>query len=315
MAGEDVAAIPVIDLRDFSHAKLVEACEEWGCFRLVNHEVPLPLMMEMKAVVRALLDRPTHVKTRNVDVIAGSGYMPPSAVNPLYEALGLYDMASSPAVDDFASQLDATPHQRNIIKNFAKAIHELAMDLAQKLAAGMGLVEYQFKEWPSQFRINKYSFTPETVGTSGVQIHTDSGFLTILQDDEDVGGLEVMDKCGRFIPVNVLPGSFVVNLGDIAKAWSNGRLCNVQHRVQCKEAKVRISIASFLLGPKGTVVEAPSELISSENPRQYVPFTFEEYRKLRITTKLQAGQALELVRAKPHVSCDTEVLHQKTIKG
>uniref|UniRef100_A0A7N0UIG3 Fe2OG dioxygenase domain-containing protein n=1 Tax=Kalanchoe fedtschenkoi TaxID=63787 RepID=A0A7N0UIG3_KALFE len=185
-----------------------------------------------------------------------------------------------------------------ILKRFAEAIHGLAMDFAQKLAEGMGLVGYQFKGWPSQFRINKYSFTPETVGTSGVQIHTDSGFLTILQDDEDVGGLEVMDKFGRFIPVDPLRGSFVINLGDIAQAWSNGRLRSVQHRVQCKEAKVRISIASFLLGPKDTAVEASAELISSENPRKYVPFTFEEYRKLRIATKLQAGQALELLRVK-----------------
>lgn len=80
------------------------------------------------------------------------------------------------------------------------------------------------------------------------------------------------------------------------KVWSNGRLCNVKHRVQCKEAAVRLSIASFLLGPKDAAVEAPPELVDSEHPRLFVPVTYEDYRKLRLSTKLQAGEALALVR-------------------
>lgn len=106
---------------------------------------------------------------------------------------------------------------REIIETYAQAIHELAIDLGRKLAKSMGLVSDLFKGWPCQFRINKYNFTPETVGSSGVQIHTDSGFLTILQDDENVGGLEVMDKSGAFVSVDPCPGTFLVNLGDVAK--------------------------------------------------------------------------------------------------
>ncbi|KAA8547627.1 hypothetical protein F0562_004056 [Nyssa sinensis] len=186
---------------------------------------------------------------------------------------------------------------RETIVRYAQAIHELAMDIGQKLAEGMGLAAVWFQGWPCQFRINKYNFTPETVGSSGVQIHTDSGFLTILQDDENVGGLEVMDKSGAFVAVEPLPGTLLVNLGDIANAWSNGRLCNVKHRVQRKEATIRISIASFLLGPKEAAVEAPPEFVDSACPRRFVPFTYEDYRKLRFSTKLHAGKALNLVRA------------------
>lgn len=78
------------------------------------------------------------------------------------------------------------------------------------------------------------------------------------------------------------------------KAWSNGRLRTVKHRVQCKEASLRYSIAAFLLGPMETV-EAPAELVDAEHPRLYAPFTFEDYRKLRLSTKLQAGEALDLL--------------------
>nr|AIB53819.1 2-oxoacid-dependent dioxygenase [Paeonia suffruticosa] len=290
--------VPLIDLLDFPQQseKLLEACQEWGCFRIVNHNISRTLMSEMKSVVRSFFDLPLEIKQRNVDVIAGSGYVAPTKINPFYEALGLYDMASSEAVGDFCAQLDASPHQREIVETYAKAIHELAMDIGLKLAKSMGLVGDLFSGWPCQFRINKYHFTPESVGFPGVQIHTDSSFLTILQEDESVGGLEV-EKSGTFVAVDPMPGSLLVNLGDIAAVWSNGRLCNVRHRVMCKEASIRVSIATFFLGPKKGLVAAPEELVDAENPRLFVPFTYEDFRKLRISSKSHAGEALLLVRA------------------
>ncbi|XP_050204949.1 2-oxoglutarate-dependent dioxygenase DAO-like [Mercurialis annua] len=291
--------IPSIDASDFpgESEKLRKACEEWGCFRLLNHNIPSALMLEMKDVVRSLLDLPIELKSRNADVITGSGYKPTNQANPLYEALGLYDVASSQAVETFCSQLDASLHQREVISKYGKAIHELALDLARKLGESMGILRNDlFEGWPSQFRINKYHFTSETVGSSGVQIHTDSGFLTILQDDDNVNGLEVMDGSGEFIPVDHQPGTLLVNLGDIATVWSNGRLLNVKHRVQCKQAAIRYTIASFLLGPRDSAVETPPEFVDPQNARLYLPFTFNDYRELRFKTKLQAGEALELLR-------------------
>lgn len=84
-------------------------------------------------------------------------------------------------------------------------------------------------------------------------------------------------------------------IADILKIWSNGKFRNVKHRVQCREATLRLSIASFLLGPKETPVEAPPELVDSEHPRLYVPFTYEDYRTLRVSNKLHAGEALDLL--------------------
>ncbi|XXG84684.1 hypothetical protein AAC387_Pa10g2148 [Persea americana] len=297
MAQSKESVVPVIDLEDFSlqsSKKLLEACEALGCFRVVHHKIPLQLLSEMKSVARHLLDLPTETKRRNTDTIAGSGYMAPSPTNPLYEALGLYDVNSSEAVDAFCDQLEATPHQRETIKSYASEMHQLAMDIAHKITKCLGIEGDVCIRWPMQFRINKYSFTEESVGSLGVQLHTDSTFLTILQEDESVGGLEVMNNNGGFIPVQPNPGSLLVNLGDIAKAWSNGRMCNVKHRVQCKEATTRVSIAVFLLGPKEKTMEAPPELVDADHPRLYLPFTYEDYRKRRVSGALHTGEALEL---------------------
>ncbi|OAY75140.1 2-oxoglutarate-dependent dioxygenase DAO-like [Ananas comosus] len=293
-----MVAIPVVDLAAEGHGQLLlDACRWPGCFRVVNHGIPAALQAEMKAAVRSLFDLPADVKLRNADVIAGSGYMCPTTVNPLYEAFGLYDAASPADVDAFCSCLDAPPHHRETIRFYASHLHPLVASIASKIAESLGLVGYSFSDWPCQFRMNRYNFTPETVGSSGVQIHTDSGFLTVLQEDESVGGLEVMDANGTFVAVDPLPGSLLVNLGDVAKVWSNGILHNVKHRVLCKEAATRISIALFLLAPKDDKVEAPAELVGPKIPRLYRSFYYEDYRKLRFSSELQAGEALSLLAA------------------
>ncbi|KAL3813532.1 hypothetical protein ACJIZ3_014800 [Penstemon smallii] len=170
------------------------------------------------------------------------------------------------------------------------------MDIVHKMGEGLGLFNISFEDWPCQFRINKYHFTPGTIGSPGVQLHTDSSFLTILQDDEIIGGLEVMKRCGTFEAVDPCPGTLLVNLGDIATVWSNERFLNVKHRVMCKETGVRVSIASFLLGPNEALVEAPEELVDLEHPRLFVAFKYKEYRSLRVSNKLHSGEALHRLR-------------------
>ncbi|KAL6999737.1 hypothetical protein U1Q18_000894 [Sarracenia purpurea var. burkii] len=201
-------------------------------------------------------------------------------------------MASSHSLNAFFDQLGVSPHQRDTIVKYSEAIHGVAMEIAQKLAEGLGLnaEDYLFKEWPCQLRMNKYNYTPDYVGSTGVILHTDPGFLTILQDDEAVGGLEAVHKdTSEFVAIDPMPGSLIVNLGDLATIWSNGRLWTVKHRVQCYEGTIRVSIACFVFGPKDVALEAPPELVDSDHPRLYKSMNFEDYRMLRISTKSPTG--------------------------
>ncbi|KAJ3680536.1 hypothetical protein LUZ60_016814 [Juncus effusus] len=297
--------LPIIDLQQTedlhspssSLKNLLEASKLHGCFRVINHGIPPSLQSAMKSALRTLFDLPADVRRRNADVIHGSGYVGPTPTNPLYEAFGLYDAASVDDVEAFCANLDAPDHVRETIKTYSKRFHETLLNIAAKLSSNMGLVNLSFSDWPCQFRMNKYNFNEETVGSGGVQIHTDSGFMTLLQEDECVGGLEVLDETsGEWKRVDGVPGSLLVNLGDVAKAWSNGVLHNVKHRVQCEAAVPRFSIALFLLAPKDDKVETPMDLIDSEHPRLYKTFSYEEYRKLRVSTRLHAGEALDQMK-------------------
>jgi isopenicillin N synthase-like dioxygenase len=61
--------------------------------------------------------------------------------------------------------------------------------------------------------------------------HTDSGILTLLHQD-NTGGLEVRNSEGEWIPTPYVPGSMVVNIGDLMAKVSGGRWVATFHRVR-----------------------------------------------------------------------------------
>ncbi|PKI67314.1 hypothetical protein CRG98_012263 [Punica granatum] len=75
-------------------------------------------------------------------------------------------------------------------------------------------------------------------------------------------------------------------------AWSNGRFHSLKHQVQSTEGEVLVSIGMFMFTPQDVVVESPEELVDSQNPRLYVPFTGEDYMKLRHEKKTYTDEAL-----------------------
>ena len=122
-----ILVIPIIDMKKFpdeeEYKKLREACDEWGCFRVMNHGIPMNLMEEMKKVAADLHDLPIEIKKRNCDVVKGSGYTH-IPLNPLFETMGLYDLKSSVELDNFCSHLEASPHDKlvYIVNHLSKFI-------------------------------------------------------------------------------------------------------------------------------------------------------------------------------------------------
>lgn len=61
--------------------------------------------------------------------------------------------------------------------------------------------------------------------------HTDSGILTLLHQDS-TGGLEVLNAAGEWVAAPYVPGSIVVNIGDLLASVSGGRFVATMHRVR-----------------------------------------------------------------------------------
>jgi isopenicillin N synthase-like dioxygenase len=86
---------------------------------------------------------------------------------------------------------------------------------------------------------------PDDLDGFGVAPHTDFGCITLLWQD-DSGGLEVRERStGEWIPAPPLPGTLVVNVGDLLGRWSNDRFASTPHRVVNRSGHERFSIATF----------------------------------------------------------------------
>ena len=88
--------------------------------------------------------------------------------------------------------------------------------------------------------------------------HTDYGSLTLLYQSDAVGGLEVLLD-DVWCPIEPIPGSFVVNIGDLMARWTNDRWISTLHRVQnptiSGPASRRISFPFFCQPNYDAVIE------------------------------------------------------------
>ena len=107
--------------------------------------------------------------------------------------------------------------------------------LVRGLGVGLGLGPTWFDEHLTAsptvlFRIFRYPPRPLDDPAWGVAEHTDYGLVTILAHDGSPG-LQVR-RGGRWVDVAPVPGTFVVNLGDMLDRMTGGRYRSTPHRVR-----------------------------------------------------------------------------------
>jgi isopenicillin N synthase-like dioxygenase len=125
---------------------------------------------------------------------------------------------------------------REAYTRYYRAMEELASHLMRIFALGLDLPELYFDDKVDR-HISNFSvlhYPPQTEPPKRGQLragaHTDYGSLTILYKDSAPGGLQVQTD-GGWYDVPDLPGTFVVNLGDLMQDWTNGRWRSTLHRV------------------------------------------------------------------------------------
>jgi isopenicillin N synthase-like dioxygenase len=98
--------------------------------------------------------------------------------------------------------------------------------------------------------------------------HTDNSFMTALART-DVPGLAVRLPSGEWFPPPVIPGTFLINLGNIMRRWSNDRFLSTPHGVLNDSGSDRYSIAYFHSPAVDSVIECLPSCVSPDNPPRY----------------------------------------------
>ena len=98
--------------------------------------------------------------------------------------------------------------------------------------------------------------------------HQDAGGFTMLQQD-DVGGLEIKSKSGEWLIVPPVENSFVVNIGDSMRMWTNNRFASTLHRVVNHYGRERYSVGVFANPDYDTVIRPLSTCVDEEHPATF----------------------------------------------
>lgn len=122
---------------------------------------------------------------------------------------------------------------------------------------------------------------PDEAERIGAGEHTDYGALTLLLQ-LDGGGLEVRRRDGAWVPVPVIPGSFVCNIGECLMRASNDTYVATPHRVISTSPGQRHSIAFFFDPSPDSVIAPLDSCVSAERPARYPPALFGDYLASRL---------------------------------
>jgi|TARA_R110000868_G_scaffold353707_8_gene614917 isopenicillin N synthase-like dioxygenase len=133
---------------------------------------------------------------------------------------------------------DADVHDfKPAIIEYYRAMEKLAELLMELCARALHLSPAWFADKIDKHITNmvvtNYPDQPEVLqeGQLRAGAHTDYGGLTILKTEDKPGGLEVQTADGRWEPVPIVPGAFIINLGDLMAQWTNDEWVSTMHRV------------------------------------------------------------------------------------
>ena len=315
MAVKDLAEatreIPVIDvgpvLRDEPGAldrvaaEVRRASERVGFFYLAGHGVPAALIDAAFQASREFHAIPLAEKLRLRINENNIGYLPVNeskqnasqvhkATRPNYNESFFISHDRSPDHPDVAAGLplrgmnqwpDGHDGMRTAMVRYFKTMEALGERLLPVLARALDLPPDWFAPFfqdEAHINLRFLHYPPQETDDAeqfGQGPHTDNSFITMLAR-EDVPGLAVRLPSGEWMAPPVIEGTFLVNLGNIMKRWSNDRFHSTPHGVLNDSGQDRYSIA-FFYSPsiKARIACAPT-CVSADNPPRYEPAVYRD---------------------------------------
>lgn len=151
------------------------------------------------------------------------------------------------------------------VTEYYQAVLGVGQDLLWAFAVALGEDPDTFTrhatKTPSQLRLIYYPYNPDAQDAQGIGAHTDYECFTLLKPTAP--GLEVLNGAGEWIDVPPIPGTFVVNVGDLLELWTNGAFVATSHRVR-KVKEERYSFPLFFNVDYHTVVQPLPQFASTD---------------------------------------------------
>jgi isopenicillin N synthase-like dioxygenase len=299
--------IPVVDFASNDvPAQIHKACREIGFFYVANHGVPQALIdaqFEQARRFYALpLEQKLAIHMKNSPTTAGyepiggqildsqdadSEKAPPDLKESFYCAMELADDHpwAKKRIRGFGHNQwpAALPGFKEQMLAYHAAMRALGDRVLSMIALSLELPAGYFAayyDWPgTTLRLLRYPPHPKAALANqlGAGAHTDWGGITLLAQDE-LGGLEVRNVEDEWVQAAPVPGTFVVNLGDLMQRWTNGLYRSNMHRVRNNSStRDRYSIPFFYSPRPDSRIECLPTCTDAAHPPQYATCTASEH--------------------------------------
>ncbi|KAK8682985.1 hypothetical protein V6N13_039061 [Hibiscus sabdariffa] len=294
-------SVPIIDLSLLSSSekelqKLRFALESGGCFQAIGHGMSSSFIDKVRGVAKQFFGLPREEKLKYSRAANGAeGYGHDRVVSEK-QVLDWHSRLFLRVFPEKQRKLNLWPEKPD---NFREVLHEYYTKLKQMMdllfKAMEKSLDLQENSFLGQFgdnpvmhvRFNFYPPCSKPDKVLGLKPHSDRSSVTVLLQDEEVEGLQIL-KDERWVTVPVIPHALVVNIGDQMQIMSNGIFKSPLHRVKTNKAKLRISVAT-LYEPEPEKEIGPVEaLIDDKKPRlyrnvtNYASLNYEWYQKGKV---------------------------------
>ncbi|GMJ11288.1 hypothetical protein like AT1G55290 [Hibiscus trionum] len=282
--------IPIIDMSKWEDPQVAksicDAASKWGFFQIVNHDVPVQVLENVKDATYRFFGLPAEVKNKYSKEHSSSNNVrfSTSFIPHLEKALEWKDKLSLSYVSEEEAYALWPSVCREQVLDYMKESEVVIKQLLQVLMKGLNVNEIDdAKEsllmGSMRTNLNYYPKCPNPELTIGIGRHSDISTLTILLQDE-IGGLFVKKNEGEnWIHVPPIKGSLVINVGDALEIMSNGRYRSVEHRAVANRSNNRISVPMFASPRLVDMIGPLPELIATGEKPIYKQVLYSDYVK------------------------------------
>ncbi|WJX84707.1 hypothetical protein P8452_67251 [Trifolium repens] len=312
--------LPIIDFADLigpnrpqALQSLANACEKYGFFQLVNHNISEDITRCMVDVVGRFFDLPLEERAKYMTTDMRAPVRYGTSFSQTKDSVFCWrDFLKLICQPDYIPHWPASPLDfQEVVATYTQETKHLFLAIMEAILESLGIMEDNQEEEAkendnnnnninimkeldngSQMLVtNFYPPCPEPDLTLGMHPHSDYGFLTLLLQDE-VEGLQIQFQ-DKWLTVQPIPNAFVINIGDHLEIFSNGKYKSVLHRVMVNEAKSRVSVASLHSLPFDCTVKPSPKLIDEANPKRYMDTDFGSFLAYVSTRETKKKDFLE----------------------
>ncbi|KAJ8770782.1 hypothetical protein K2173_021429 [Erythroxylum novogranatense] len=250
--------------------QLDQACREAGFFYVKGHGIPDSLIKEVRNVAHKFFNLPYEEKLK-IKLSADAGYRGYQRIGEnitkgtpdMHEAIDCYREIKSGMYGALGKPMEGInqwplnpPNVKLVMEEYIRLCTDLSRNIMRGIALALGgsIDEFEGERAGDPFWVLRIIGYPEVSSANGKDLskndigcgaHTDYGLLTLVNQDADITALQVRNLSGEWISAPPIPGTFVCNIGDMLKIFSNGLYDSTLHRVINNSPKYRVCVAYF----------------------------------------------------------------------